>query len=303
MLHLKLGAPLYMPATRTDLAAIGNGRQIPQARTIIFCTEDAILEEELPQAIQQLRLSLPMLEGKQEDSDGADAMPFRYIRPRSPKVLEQLLALDGIRSIHGFVLPKVTSANLPQWIKALEPHPEYRVMLSVETADVFEPDRMRRLRDEILSSCLRDRIICMRVGALDLLNLLGLRRSCSKSIYKTPVGQCIQCLITIFVPAGLPLSAPAFECLHDHSLLREELELDVLNGLFCKTALHPAQLPVIHAAYRVAPEELEMAQALFDPVRPAVFSMHGRMCEKATHIDWAGSILLRADIYGTTADG
>ena len=298
MLTLMLGAPLYMPATRTNLLAAGNGTAIPEARTIIFCTEDAIQEADLPEALARLKETLPRLE-KCSAISGERPIPFRCIRPRNPETLKQLLALEGISSIHAFVLPKVSLETLDIWFSILEPHPEFRLMLTLESKEVFEPDAMRRLRDRLLTSPLHSRIICLRIGALDLLQLLGLRRSCSKTIYETPLGYSIRQLITIFGSAGFSLSAPAFECLSARDMLKEELELDVLNGLFCKTAIHPNQLAIIHDAYRVDCEDVEMAQALLAPEQPAVFAMHERMCEKATHSDWAKRILLRAKIYGT----
>ena len=123
MKHLKLGAPIYMPAARQDLAAIGNGLQLPQARCVIFCTEDAILDRDLPQAMEQLKISLPMLEGTGEAAGGTDPVPFRCIRPRSPEILRRLLDLDGTGSINGFVLPKVNSSNLRPWLKVVESRP------------------------------------------------------------------------------------------------------------------------------------------------------------------------------------
>ncbi len=301
MLTLMLGAPLYMPATRADLLEAGNGTAVPEARTIIFCTEDAIQESDLPEALARLQETLPRLE-KVSAISGERPIPFRCIRPRNPETLERLLELEGISSIHAFVLPKVSLETLDAWFSILEPHPEYRIMITLESKEVFEPESMRRLRDRLLTSPLHNRIICLRIGALDLLQLLGLRRSCRKTIYESPLGYTIRQLVTIFGSAGFSLSAPAFECLSAWDMLEEELEFDVLNGLFCKTAIHPKQLAIIHDAYRVDLEDVEMAQALLTPERPAIFAMHERMCEKATHSDWARRILLRAKIYGTKED-
>ena len=289
-----------MPATREDLVAIGNGRALPEARTVIFCTEDAILESEVPLALERLKATLPALEKTSSATVGSCPVPFRCIRPRSPKVMRHILDMEGFGAVNAVVLPKVCSRTLSEWETLLLPYPDLGIMISLETADVFDSDSMRRLRDQMLGSPLRNRIICLRTGGLDLLNILALRRSCRRTIYDTPVGSCIKRLITLFVPAGFSLSAPAFECLNNHPMLREELEMDILNGLFCKTALHPDQLNIIHDAYRVAHKDRDMAEALLDPKRPAVFSMHGRMCEKATHQEWAGQILARAEIYGTT---
>ena len=42
-----IGASLYVPANHKDLAKIANGEKLPGARSLIFCTEDAIAEKEL----------------------------------------------------------------------------------------------------------------------------------------------------------------------------------------------------------------------------------------------------------------
>lgn len=300
MLYLRLGAPLYIPATHRDLLAIANGLSLKEARSVIFCTEDAILKDELPLALSKLADSLPkmkpQLPGNQEN------IPFRCIRPRSMEVLQKILDMEGISSIQAFVLPKVTQDSLQQWLNILRPYPEFRLMVTLETLEVFEPDNLRRLRDQLLASPLRNRIICLRIGALDLLGQLGLRRACNKTIYTTPIEHYIYDIITMFGSAGFFLSAPAFECITELDVLREEVELDVLNGLFCKSAIHPVQLETIHKAYRVDPNEWEEANAILDPASPAVFRLHGRMCEKATHSDWAQRIILRASIYGFVDD-
>ena len=51
---LQLGASLYMPATRADLAAHANGEKLPFLRSMIFCTEDAVRLDQLEGALQDL---------------------------------------------------------------------------------------------------------------------------------------------------------------------------------------------------------------------------------------------------------
>lgn len=294
---LGLGAPLYVPANRRDLAEIGNGEKIPGARTVIFCTEDSLLPEEVAPALSGLDAALRRCGG----TPGADGVPYRFVRPRNPEVLRALLQMPGIDAAQGFVLPKFDAGSLDAWTAALEAAPGFRLMPTLETADVFDVERMRRLRDSLCASPLRERVLALRIGGLDLLNLLGLRRSARRTIHDTPVGHCIRQLIAVFAPAGFALTAPAFECFQASGVLARELELDVLNGLFGKTAVHPCQLAQIHAAYRVSPEDLDMARALLDPDRPAVFRLADRMCEKATHAAWARRVLLRAQVYGVRA--
>lgn len=291
---LGLGAPLYVPANRRDLAEIGNGERIPGARAVIFCTEDSLLPQEVDPALRGLDAALRQCGG----TPGTDGVPYRFIRPRNPEVLRALLDMPGIDAVQGFVLPKFDAESLDAWFALLEAAPGFRLMPTLETAAAFDVERMRRLRDRLCASPLRERILALRIGGLDLLNLLGLRRSARRTIHDTPVGHCMRQLIAVFAPSGFALAAPAFECFQAPGVLARELELDVLNGLFAKTAVHPCQLAQIHAAYRVSSEDLDMARALLDPERPAVFRLADRMCEKATHGAWARRVLLRARVYG-----
>jgi len=71
-----------------------------------------------------------------------------------------------------------------------------------------------------------------------------------------------------------------------------------MQGLFGKTAIHPNQIPVIEAGFRVSPKDLEEAKRILMPDAAAVFKMNGRMCEPTTHTKWAQAIVERAGIYG-----
>ncbi|MFC6665965.1 HpcH/HpaI aldolase/citrate lyase family protein [Deinococcus radiopugnans] len=56
----QLGASLYTPATRPDLLALGTGRY-EALTSLIYCTEDAVLEADLPLALENLARVLPLL--------------------------------------------------------------------------------------------------------------------------------------------------------------------------------------------------------------------------------------------------
>lgn len=293
MSFLKLGATLYMPATRKDITAIANGLIIKNLRSVVFCTEDAISEQNLPEALSNLNLSLNQFH---------QADLYRFIRPRNPQVLQRILEIPSIGNIDGFVLPKVTVNNLDTYFRILERHEQYKIMITLETEDVFNPSELFRMRDALARTQYKDRIMTIRIGGLDLLNVLGIRRACNRTIYDTPIGYCICQLVTAFKPLGFNLSAPAYECFENYETLQQEVEIDLLNGLFGKTAIHPGQIDIIQSAYRVIDEDFEMAKAILDPSFPAVFRMHSTMCEKATHWNWAHGIIERAKIYGTIKD-
>lgn len=294
MEHLELGASLYLPATRSDLYAIGTGDKIPGLRSVIFCTEDAVAEDDLPAAMRSLETALRGFARVEATPDA----PIRFVRARSPEILQQVLRMDGVQSLRGFVLPKFSLTSMETWLRILSEHPRFVCMPTLETADTFDPEAMRRLRDALSASPQRRQVAVLRIGGLDLLQLLGIRRQCSRTIYDTALRHCLQQLAGIFLPADFVLSAPVFECMGHYDVLRDEVEMDLLNGFYLKSAIHPEQVSVIHNAYRVRRMDWEVAGALLDPATPAVFRMDDRMCEKATHGSWARRLLRQAELYG-----
>src|SRR5205809_5468023 len=140
---LQLGASLYVPCTRGDLALIGNRRKYPYLRSVIFCTEDAVRVEDLSPALDNLQGLLRHLEP-------ADLR--RFVRVRNPAVLRAVLQMDGVERLGGFVLPKVTRHNLEQFFPAWTSPHHFDLMLTLETVDVFDAAEMIALRDRLLQS-------------------------------------------------------------------------------------------------------------------------------------------------------
>jgi citrate lyase beta subunit len=289
MESLKYGATMYMPSLRTDLIEAGNGLKYKNLRTVVFCTEDSTDEKDLPLALGNIHNCLGKL---------ADGGIFRFIRPRNPGVLQILLKMPNINKITGFVLPKADLGNLPAYFEVLGTHENFEIMPTIETKIAFDLPQLYRLRDYLAASPLMGRITALRIGALDLLNILSLRRNVSRSIYLSPIGHIIDQLITVFRPSGLELAAPGYEGLKPNKVLGDELTLDISRGLFAKTAIHPDQIDIIHQAYQVDATDLEMAEAIMDPSRPPIFKLGSRMCEKAVHVNWAVTVYQRARLFG-----
>lgn len=284
-----LGASLYVPASRPDLAAVAHGQKRPSVRSLIFCTEDALHERDLDTALNRLAALLPAL----------DAGPsLRFIRPRTPAVLRRLLRMDGIERIQGFVLPKIGPRTLSDWLRVWDDRHGHWLLPILETAETFDRRQMERLRNQLEDSGLRERVLGLRIGGNDLLNVLGIRRARGATIYDTPLRGVIADLVCIFHPAGYRLSAPVFERLDTPEVLAREVEADLQHGLVGKTAIHPIQIPVIEDLYRVSREDYDLAVAVLAPEAAAVFKLHGTFCEPATHHRWAAGVLERARVFG-----
>lgn len=289
MRAIELGATLYTPALNP--AAFDNAYgACPDLRSMVICLEDAIRDDELTGAEQALRAML------QRFVVAAPTVQV-FVRPRSPQMLGRILDMPGVGRLAGFVLPKVTTETVGQWlnVKGLEAH---RLMPCIESEEAFDPAALRRLRDGLIPW--RDQIWAVRIGGNDILNLVGVRRSRYRTAYDGLLGVAIRNIAATFCSHGFGVSAPVFEHFGDHALLSEEVEQDIEHGLLTKTAVHPVQVPVIQRLYKPTPAEIMEARAILDAASPAVFGANGSMCEPATHSRWAENIAQRAQIYGIT---
>jgi citrate lyase beta subunit len=284
---MELGATLYMPATRKDIAKILNQQKLMGLRSVVVCTEDSILEQELAPALINLQLALEQLR---------PSSLLRFIRPRNPEVLSQLIRIPEITRIDGFVLPKINEKNLSVYAEMVAQIPNLILMPTLETEVAFSRKRLEVLCDELAK--VGNLILCLRIGGNDLLRLLGLRRPKHLTIYDTPLRNVINDIILTFRPAGYALSSPVFEYLDNHELLQREVELDIAHGLLTKTAIHPTQVPVIEAAYRICQRDMDLAKKVLEGGTPAVFKLNNQMVEPATHCAWAEQLLLQAELYG-----
>ena len=104
-----LGASLYVPANHKNLSRIANGDKLEQARSLIFCLEDAVGERDLSWALFNLSVVLAHMRPQ--------AAAERFVRVRNPEVLARVLAMPGAEKLDGFVLPKVTRHNFETYFR------------------------------------------------------------------------------------------------------------------------------------------------------------------------------------------
>lgn len=289
-MHKSIGASLYVPANHKDLGRIANGDKLSQARSLIFCTEDAIADRELSWSLFNLSVVLANMR--------SDVAAERFVRVRNPEVLARVLAMPGAEKLSGFVLPKVTRHNFDSYFRLVR-DTRHVLMPTLETAEVFSDSEMQQLRAVFDAPGVRQRILCLRIGGNDLLALLGLRRPRGMTIYRTPLGPVIARLVTTFRPWGFALTAPVFEYLDLPELLDQEVLEDLAYGMVGKTAIHPTQIGPIEQHYQVRPQDLAVARAILDEASPAVFRMDDAMCEVATHRAWAERLVEQSHRFGS----
>lgn len=284
---VELGATLYVPAINGAARAMAYG-SIPDLRSMVVCLEDAIRDDQVPEAIDGLGNLLVDLAENPSDL-------MIYVRPRNLRMLSQLLQLPNIDHITGFVLPKVTTQTLPVWLNALM-QSEHRIMPTIEGEEAFDRSALARLCDQLQPYS--ERVSAVRIGGNDILALLGIRRSRYRTAYDGPLGSVIRDISCTFIPNGFSVAAPVFEHYSAPDILRAEVEQDLEHGLLTKTAIHPDQIAVIHSVYRPDAHEMTEAKAILSQEAPAVFGSNGSMCEPATHAPWAGQIVKRVQTHG-----
>jgi citrate lyase beta subunit len=286
----EIGATLYMPVLHQRVREIVLGAAAPPASSIVLCLEDALHESDVERGVTTLMGLLAAAPAR------PSARPRLFIRPRSFDMAARLRSVPGIGRIDGFVAPKIRVETLPDWISLLSGS-DLRLMPTIETGEFFDPARLVAFRDLILGSG-PDRIAAVRLGGNDLLGTMGLRRQRGVTAYEGPLGWFLSMAGSILTSAGVPVAAPVFDIIDDLETLKREVERDVAMGFISKTAIHPAQVPIIEGAMRVSGEEEEAARAILNQEARAVFQIGGVMCEPATHAGWARRVLARAEIFG-----
>lgn len=291
----RLGATLYMPATRLDLLSVILRQKIADLRSMVICLEDALREDEVEIGLSNLRLCLNQL---RQDTD-RQLRPLVFIRPRHPQMAQDLLAFEGIDEIDGFVLPKFDNNSFADWYMIIRQTPiHFMFMPTLETAKILDEQAVRQLCEQLQHAEIKSRILVLRIGGNDLLSCLRLRTHRNHTLYDGPLGYVVGMLVTHFAPAGFYLTAPVFEYFKEHTVLQSEFERDLLHGLIGKTVIHPSQISVIHQALKVDNHDYEAALRILDSTMPAVFGFEGAMCELTTHHRWAVQIIERAQYFG-----
>ena len=283
---VELGATLYIPVQHPRLAEVLAGAN-PDLRSVVICLEDSLHETEVGAAQEVFRATLRTLET-------AAPRLIAYARPRGPQMLEWMLAQPGVERLAGFVLPKITTANLAEWLARMD-GPSHGIMPTIESTEAFDRAAMVQMARALAP--VRERVHAVRIGGNDILNQLGVRRSRHRTAYDTPLGLAIATMASVFLPEGLALSAPVFEHYALTDVLREEVARDIEHGLLTKTAIHPSQVPVIHDVLRPAPGEVEEARAILAAEARAVFGHGGSMLEPTTPARGALGVLDRARVH------
>jgi citrate lyase beta subunit len=287
---------LYTPATTalSKLADMTSGK-MPLVRRLVICTEDSVSEQDLPVAIQRLALLLPQI-----DKDGPVKV---FIRPRNYAVLAELLSLNGIANVTGFVLPKVGPKYFGRHAEyILRINPDFRIMPILESGKLTDPYFRSDLLGVLIQPAYKDSIDCVRLGGNDLLLHQGLRRDDSEFTIYDVIGGLLDSIVNEFRGnGGFAVTAPVFGFYGEQfdRLFLREVQMSMAKGLFGQTVIHPRHLPMLAEAYKVRATDAESAHSILATDAPAVIGRRGKMDECATDRGWAEAVVRRAQLFGT----
>ena len=301
ILQYKVGGLLYMPAFQSNIVQKIAKNRLPCLTSAAFCLEDSILDESLDEAEKSLQIILRELENLKN-------LPLIFVRIRSPRHLEIFHEKIGSKSkiLTGYILPKFDMSNAGAYIPLAKE-------INLPIMPTLESNRVASLltrRTELLSikqalDEIKSIVLNVRVGVNDFCNLYGLRRNVNQTIYD--IGIVRDVLIDIlnvfardFVVAGSVWNFFSGNFWADG--LKKELELDRAKGFIGKTAIHPAQLPIIFDGMKVSKIDFDDANQILNwqsNSHGVIKSSDGsRMNEVKCHLTWARRIKILGELYG-----
>ena len=301
VLQYKVGGLLYMPAFQKNIVQKISQKKLPRLTSAAFCLEDSIRDESLDAAEKSLQFILREL-------DGVNNLPLVFVRIRSPRHLEIFHEAIGSRSkiLTGYILPKFDMSNAPEYLK-LAREINLPIMPTLETNRVAN---LLTRRTELLSlkEILDDSkkiVLNIRVGVNDFCNLYGLRRDVRRTIYDIGIVRDVLTDILNVFAKDYVVAGSVWNFFGGNFWaegLRREMELDRLNGFIGKSAIHPAQLPIIFDGMKVSRADFLDAEQILNwksDTHGVLKSFDGsRMNEIKCHTTWARRIKILGELYG-----
>ena len=318
VLQYAVGGLLYMPATQSNIVEKIISGEYEFIKSMVLDLEDALGDDMVSYGQRHITKIMQDFDNAiNEGKLNIEDIPLIFIRVRTPEHITDTMNMLGknIRYLTGFNLPKFDKHCCDEYIKAFIPVRDYAKEVADTTLYIMpiienKTAMYRQLRMDNLLACnnalrpISDNVLNIRVGGADFNNIFGIRRSTKHTIYDTGVVRsCLSDIINVF-GKNYVVSGPVWEYFTDGAGiegLERELDADMINGFIGKTAIHPAQVPVIQKFYIV--DHLDYMDALgilgMNTNTTAVQkSASGRMNEVKTHGKWAQKIIGMANVYG-----
>ncbi|MGW4620618.1 HpcH/HpaI aldolase/citrate lyase family protein [Streptomyces sp. NPDC004592] len=305
VLAVALGATLYSPATRPQLADDVVKQAGRGVVSMVLCLEDSIDDADVVDAEENLVRQFTDLAGRRDVE-----LPLLFIRVRVPEQIPDLVARLGpaVRLLSGFVLPKFTEERGVPFMEALTgavtaSGRRLFAMPVLESSSLLYLETRRETLEGIFRTVdkYRDRVLALRLGVTDFCSSYGLRRAPDMTAYDVQiVASVIADVVNVLGRAdgtGFTVTGPVWEYFraqermfkpqlrrspfmegeveelretlieHDLDGLLREISLDRANGLLGKTCIHPSHVMPVHALSVVSHEEFSDAQDIMRPER------------------------------------
>lgn len=318
ILKYAIGANMYMPGIQTNIFDKLIENKFQDIGAITLCCEDAIAEEQLEDAENNILNLLEELYLRfLNDKSLIDRLPLIFIRVRNCnqfKKFSKKLTKEHLQMLTGFNFPKFNSINGTTYFNILQDlvntHGEllYGMPIIEDKKVIYKESRINELTtiQNILNQY-STYVLNIRVGGTDFSSLFGLRRNVNNSIYDIKVvNDCLMDILNIFLRNDeYVVSGPVWEYFSwdenskEIQGLKKELQLDIQNGFQGKTIIHPSQINIVNREYIVDYYEYKDAVNIMNSEGGVFKSEAGnRMNEVNPHKNWASKIIARSHIFG-----
>lgn len=294
LLQYCLGATLYMPATK-DFARVIMKKEMLGLTSMVMCFEDAIKEEDLPEAeTNTINFLNKLCEAKDSGLLMDIDIPLIFFRVRSPEQffsISEKLEPKHTKVLAGIVFPKFSTKNGDVYFSRLKELNNqlddiiYAMPLLEGREIAFKESRESELKQvRNIIDRYREITLNIRVGATDFSSCFGVRRGIDYTIYDIlTVRDCLKDILNVFSRDNdYVISGPVWEyfladkntkslyledSIHESLLKRNnivnpaidgllrEVIIDKANGFVGKTIIHPTHLKYVNAMHTVTEEE------------------------------------------------
>lgn len=209
ILKYSLGATLYIPAIREDIADMIISSKYPQLMSMVICLEDSIKDMDVDRAEKTLVANIESIKiACENDESLKNKIPFIFVRVRNPKHLKKFAAsLVGYEEyIMGFVFPKFDLKRGPLYIKNFceineNIDSKYYFMPILESEDIIYAETRRATLKELknILGNVKNSVLNIRMGATDFCSYFGIRRGKDYTVYEIQVVRdCISDILNFF---------------------------------------------------------------------------------------------------------
>ncbi|MGD6830735.1 HpcH/HpaI aldolase/citrate lyase family protein [Sutcliffiella halmapala] len=193
ILQYSLGATLYMPSTRNDIADLVITQKFTELCSMVLCLEDAIGDNEVELAECMVVNHINSIyQAIKNGSVSPEKLPLIFLRVRNPEQIPKISNSLGnaLDCVTGFVFPKFTTSNANLYFEQMiKVGTEHRITLYgmpiFETPELIDKHTRGTTFNELkkILDSYKEHILNIRIGATDLCGLYGIRRNCHTTIY------------------------------------------------------------------------------------------------------------------------